>query len=341
MGKRIEAKELRCTVRQQLQEIIPLSAPFVMYVDPTNICNFRCKFCPTGDDELLSKVCRKKSMMSLELFIKVINDISRFNQRLKLLSLYKDGEPLLNPVFPEMVRIARKADIADRIWTKTNGSLLNPELNREIIDAGLNHICISVESTSCDGYRDIAGVSIDYEKFKDNIADLYHHRDNCEIYIKIVDVNLTEENKTKFYKDFEPISTHISIEKLMGWSNSGLHDFTLGTLPDTYDGLPFIPKEVCAYPFYVMAVNADGTVSVCGNDWSQQTVVGEVNTKSLQEIWNSEQLFKLRLMMLDGKRACNKACGDCFYLQIVPDNIDAYSIDIKGKLQRSRLNCNV
>jgi len=32
---------------------------------------------------------------------------------------------------------------------------------------------------------------------------------------------------------------------LMGWSHSDVKDFTLGTQPTTYDGLPFTEKEVC------------------------------------------------------------------------------------------------
>jgi len=30
----------------------------------------------------------------------------------------------------------------------------------------------------------------------------------------------------------------------MGWSYSDIKDFTLGTNPDTYDGLPLIPKNL-------------------------------------------------------------------------------------------------
>ena len=321
-GKRIEAKELRCQKRQVLHDVIPLSTPYVVYVDPTNACNFKCKFCPTSDDDLLRRVGRHKRIMSLELFRKVIQDLEEFDLKLKLLSLYKDGEPLINPFFHEMVSIARQSGIAERIWTKTNGSLLSPSLNRKLVNAGLDHICISIEAVNKQGYLDIAGVDIDYGALLDNIGDFYLNRGNCEVYIKIADVNLTDEQVAQFYSDFQPISTHIGVEKLMGWSNSGVKDFTLGTNPDTYDGLHFTDKEVCAYPFYVMAVNSDGTVSVCGNDWSQQTIVGDVNSESLINIWNGDMLYHFRMMMLNKKRKKNKACGDCYYLRIVPDNID-------------------
>ena len=126
------------------------------------------------------------------------------------------------------------------------------------------------------------------------------------------------------------------IFKLMGWSYSGVKDFTLGTNPDTYDGLPFTEKEVCPYPFYVMAVNFDGSVSLCGNDWSHSTVVGNLNQNTVREVWNSEAWFKFQKMLCEGRRCENRACGDCYYLKIVPDNIDQDKDIILEKLIAQR-----
>lgn len=336
LARRVESKDLREQQRQQLQEIIPLSAPFVMYIDPTNLCNFRCKFCPTADKVLLKQVERPSGLMHMDLFKKVVDQIKQFDRKLRLISLYKDGEPLINKKLPEMVKYVKDADVAERIWTKTNASLLNPQLNQRLIDAGLDMIHISVEQVNAEGYMNIADVKIDYDTFRSNIQDLYNRRGNCKIYIKIADAHLTQDEIQKFYSDFESMSDYISIEKLMGWSYSSVKDFTLGTHPDTYDGLPLVPKEVCAYPFYVMAVNFDGTVSLCGNDWSHGTVVGDVNTQTLQEIWNGEKLFEFRKMMLELRRHENRACGDCYYLKIVPDNLDAHRLAILENLVQAR-----
>lgn len=335
-GQRIEAKELRCQERQPLQRVIPLPAPFVVYIEPTNLCNFRCQFCPTADKPLLRRVGRPNGSMPLELLRKIVSDLAAFGTRLRLCSLYKDGEPLLHPDFPEMVRCLKQANVADRIWTKTNGSLLAPELNQELIDAGLDMICISVEAVSSEGYRKISGANIDYQQFRENVRDLYQRRRRCEIYVKIADYGQGQAKLDQFYADFQPISTKIAVEKLMGWSYSSVKDFTLGTHPTTYDGLPFTPKEVCSYPFYVMAINFNGTVSLCGNDWSHSTVVGDASRESLREIWEGERLFEFRRMLLEGRRKENRACGDCHYLLIVPDNIDPYREEILARLRAAR-----
>jgi len=340
-ARKIEAKDLRSDKREKLHEVIPLSTPYVVYIDPTNLCNFKCEFCPTSDYSLLKEVGRKQTSIDLATFKKIIDDIKEFDQKLKLLSLYKDGEPLVNQEFPEMVKYAKEAKVSERIWTKTNGALLTPKLNTKLIEAGIDMIHISIESVSEEGYIKVSDAHIDYDEFRKNILDLYNKRNNCKIYIKIIDYQLTEEDKDKFYQDFQDRCDFISIEKLMGWSYSDIKDFTLGTKSDTYDGLPLIPKEVCAYPFYVMAVNADCSVSVCGNDWAYQTSIGDVREKSLKEIWNSEELFEMRKMFLEHRRRENKACANCYYLQIVPDNIDPFATQILQKLEEEQGKKNV
>ncbi len=335
-GRRIEAKDLRCQERTPLEQVIPLPAPYVVYIDPTNVCNFKCQFCPTAYPDLIAESGRTQGLMKMDLFRKIVDDISGFGVKLKLASIYKDGEPLLNKHFPEMIRHLRQADVAERIWTKTNGSRLDPELNAELAECGLDMICIGVEAVTNEGYRKIALVDVDYEKFRGNVKDLYERRGRMQIYVKIADSGFSPAEIEKFYRDFQPISTHIAVEKLMGWSNSSVKDFTLGTNPDTYDGLPLVPKEVCAYPFYVLAVNSDGSVSLCGNDWSHGTVVGNVKEQSLVEIWNGDRLYEFRKTMLSGHRCDLKACANCYYLQIVPDNLDAHARRIFENLTQER-----
>jgi len=37
---------LRAQPRVSLRDTVPLRAPFALYVEPTNICNFKCVYCP-------------------------------------------------------------------------------------------------------------------------------------------------------------------------------------------------------------------------------------------------------------------------------------------------------
>jgi hypothetical protein len=56
-----------------LWEILPQSVPYGMNIDPTNLCNFRCPFCPTGNPAALARVARPKGVMKLEVFQKILD----------------------------------------------------------------------------------------------------------------------------------------------------------------------------------------------------------------------------------------------------------------------------
>jgi len=49
----------------------------------------------------------------------------------------------------------------------------------------------------------------------------------------------------------------------MGWNNTSGCDFTLGSMSDSFNGNPIVKGDVCPLPFYSLAINASGDVSVC------------------------------------------------------------------------------
>ena len=91
------------------QEISPSKVPLFLHIDPVNLCNFKCTFCPTGDHDLLESIGRPKGMMSLATFEKIIGDlesmVAKYGTRPIEIDLFKDGEPLLNKNLAKMVKI--------------------------------------------------------------------------------------------------------------------------------------------------------------------------------------------------------------------------------------------
>ncbi|MEI8246728.1 MAG: radical SAM/SPASM domain-containing protein [Lentisphaerota bacterium] len=337
MGKIIIGNELRCAKRQVLADIIPLQTPFLLFLEPTNLCNFKCKFCPTGNTDLLKKVGRRPISMSMALLKKIVKDLKEFPEPLKSLVLYKDGEPLLHPEFPEMYRYLKDSGVAKQFRVTSNGSLLNPELNRRLIDAGLEWIRISVEAVSAEKYLEFSSYKLDYEKFIDNLRDLYERRNQCHIHIKIINIGLTEEEKEKFFSDFSSICDTCGIENPHGWSNGDMKDFTLGGEQVSMDGIPLLERDVCPQPFFSLAINSNGTVSICCVDWAHETVIGDLNKNSLKEIWNGNELYEFRMMHLEHRRQENNACAECNFIKTLPDDIDANAGLIIERLKQSRI----
>ena len=54
----------------RLEEVIPLSTPMVLFVDPASTCNFRCKFCPTGNPKLIKETGHWQRRMEFDLYKK-------------------------------------------------------------------------------------------------------------------------------------------------------------------------------------------------------------------------------------------------------------------------------
>jgi sulfatase maturation enzyme AslB (radical SAM superfamily) len=106
-----KVRRLRQKISAPLYKSIPLAVPLSLHIDPCNICNFKCAFCPTSDNALLASMNRFKGVMPLELFCTIIDDIEKEvrsnNVMLQQLHLYKDGEPLLNNRFIEMAAYAK------------------------------------------------------------------------------------------------------------------------------------------------------------------------------------------------------------------------------------------
>jgi pyruvate-formate lyase-activating enzyme len=307
-----------------LHEILPLPLPESMHIDPANACNFRCAFCPTGDQQLLTSVGRPAGIMDFDLFTRIIDDLTlmvrRSGRKLWTLHLYKDGEPLLNRRFLEMAAYAKRARVADIVATTTNASLLTEDVSRKLVTSGCDQIRISVIHVGSDRYRELTRTYSDYERILSNVAFLYdekkRRRPSLRVLVKINDTGLTEEERAKFRNDFGPISDELRIDSLMGWSLSDTKDFTLGVpVSSGMDGVsPLRERQVCPEPFSRLAVNFDGQVSVCCVDWSFGTIVGDLRRESLADVWNGERLRRFRLAHLEGRRGEIPACANCQYM---------------------------
>lgn len=334
MAKIIQAKDLRGQRTERLIDVVPLSTPWTLFLEPTNSCNFRCKYCPTGDTDLLRKVGRKNKLMDFGLFCKVVDDMRAFPRKLKIVNMYKDGESLIHPRFCDMVRYLKAADVTEKIWLKTNGSLLSPEMNQNLVTCGLDMIGVSVQHVHAQGFFDIAGVRIDYENYRRNVLDLFEKSKQTytRISIKIADVDLSESDKAKFFDDFSDRCDYITIEGLHGWSASEHKDWKLGT-DQSFDGTPRTQKIACPLVLYMLTVNSNGKISICNDDWMQAHNIGDVNTESLYQIWNGSRLRDFRLMHLEGRKHENAACKNCDYVNALPDSIDKHREEFAERIR--------
>ena len=325
--------------RTELQNVIPLETPFLLFVDPSSVCNFRCKFCPCGgaNKELWSKD-KKVNIMPYEIYRRVIDSAAEFPQKLKTLRLYKEGEPLLNKRLPDMINYARKKDVASKIDFTTNGSLFNHDLILAVTDAGVDRINISVEALDSEGYMSVSGAKINFNEFVENLSFLYNHKNGCHIFIKISNLGLGEHSEQDFYDIFNDVCDEISIENVTPvWPEFDIKNgLRKNDSLDIYGSSLINRKksEVCPYLFYSMCVNSDGTISACLMDWNHQVIIGDIRKNSLIDIWNGSVLKQMRIDHLTLNKEKYGPCSKCGQLEYaVLDNIDKYREEILERIK--------
>jgi wyosine [tRNA(Phe)-imidazoG37] synthetase (radical SAM superfamily) len=319
--------------RRDLAELAPLGAPFVLIVDPASQCNFKCRFCPTGDLELIKATGRYQGSMAFETFTKIIDDLQAFRDPVRVLRLYKEGEPLMNKRFAEMVAYARKSDKVLRIDTTTNGVLLIPKTSEKIIEAGIDQINISVNGVRDDQFVELVRTKVNFQKYVENIKYLYSIKGNCEIYIKAIQENLSEDDQKRFLDTFGNISDRIFFEHLFANWPGFDDDIIPKNAAIGHYGDEVVEKSVCPYIFYSTTINSDGSVSLCVQDWARKLVVGDVTKESVRDIWLGKRLDDHRVAHLNGCRKDDATCAQCQSPSFAAyDNLDDKAEDIKGRL---------
>ena len=316
--------------RTPLQDVIPLSTPFVVFVDPASACNFRCAFCPTGHRGMIDETGRFQGVMKLPLFKKIIDDLSEFEKPIKVLRMYKDGEPFLNNNLANMIAYAKQSGTVEYIDTTTNGSLMTPERLGPVLEAGLDKINISVDGMNREQYRKFTGFDFDFDKFVEHVKWLDANKGTCEVVIKIPGDLINDAQRQEFLDTFGDYCDRIFIENFAPcWPEFDVEAHTGIKITQGIYQQPIKPTDTCPYIFYSVSVNADGLVSSCFLDWGRKLLIGELSRQSLKEVWHSKQMNALRLQHLEGRRMENPVCSQCGQLShCLPDNIDSYRTDL-------------
>ena len=323
--------------RTRLETVIPLETPYVIFIDPSSACNFKCTYCPTGHLDLIKDTKRYQGVLKLEIYKKIIDDLKDFKKNIKVLRLYKDGEPFLNKNLAEMISYAKSSNKVDYIDTTTNASLMTKERLKPVLDAGIDKINISIDGMNNETYESFTKTKLEFSEIIENVKWLYRNKGNTEVVVKIPADIINEKEKKEFFEVFGDYSDRIFVENFAPcWPEFDVEKHTGVKITKGIYQQEITETNTCPYIFYSFSVNADGLVSSCFLDWKRKLIIGDVRVESMKEIWNSKKMNDLRIMHLEGKRKKIDSCGSCGQLShCLPDNIDKFVNEIKDNLLKS------
>ena len=124
----------------------PITSLAKIYIEPTNLCNLTCRTCVRNAwNEPLGR-------MSDFVFNRVIESVRNLGSP-PTIFFGGLGEPLFHPRIVDMVAQARQAGC--RVELITNGILLDVHLSKDLVEAGLNLLWVSIDGANPESYADV------------------------------------------------------------------------------------------------------------------------------------------------------------------------------------------
>ncbi len=345
----IKYTELKEDNRHNLREVIPLDKPYTLLIEPSNYCNFRCTQCfqSLKGDNYLTK---NRGLMDMGLYKEVIQQMKDWEgPKFKVLKLSLYGEPFTNPDFGEMLKIAKEAEIAERIETTTNISLLSEPLCRQLVEYEIDYMRVSIYAGNQERYVKITNCqTVEIRRILEQLKSIQDMKKSLKkekpfVSAKMLDT-YTEEND-EFLSLFSGVADEVYIDKPHNWiatEEKSFIDSLYGAEKQEAlqeDLRHTISKRIsCPMPFTTLAIRSNGDVSPCCIDWIGGTNLGNIRKEKIRDIWNGDEMFEFRRMQLEGRRAENSSCRNCEFVcndYYMRDNIDGFPVE---KLKKGRKN---
>ncbi len=302
--------------------------PFVLMIEPTNLCNLRCPLCPSGDGRLT----RARGMMDSATFDRILKQTQG---AVKFLQLWNQGEPLLHPDLPWMIRRAKQHGMF--VSMSTNGHpLADPSVAGNIVRSGLDHLIVSVDGATQETYAR-------YRRGGD-LQTVLRGIEHC-VEARTIASGGGEAIRNPKSEIRNPKRPWIELQCIVMRHNEheipamkalvrnlGVDRLSLKTVqidtPDQAD--TFLPsdrkqsryaaargaltterkRDVCRRLWFSTVINWDGTVVPCCFDKDGDFVMGNVLQESLEQIWRGRRYQAFRDAVLRN-RAGIAMCRNC------------------------------
>ena len=268
-----------------------------IYLEITNICNLKCPFC--NDDK------RKKEFMSLEDVKMVVNMCKPYTE---CVYLHLKGEPLLHPLFEQILEYLNSVDMKVKITT--NGDFLNKYHDVILKYDNILRINISLQSLITKEIEEVKSYLEILSSFLIDISKKGNTSVSLRLWNNKDDVKVNEYNdyvKKYLFKTFnsdfvdsKPIIDHVyaSIEDEFTW-------------PSNLDNNNMVNTKCLGGSTHIgVLVNKD--VVLCCLDDEGKTKLGNLNDSNLSDILESDEFKKIVEDLKNGKYYFD-ICKKCTY----------------------------
>ncbi len=116
----------------------------LLQVRGSTACNLKCLFCSTAAND--PEVHPTEFVVEVNYLVKWVKDIVKLKGPGVEINLDSVGEPTAYPDLVQLVKELKKIPEVNKISMQTNGTLLNEQKIKELEEAGLDHINLSIDT---------------------------------------------------------------------------------------------------------------------------------------------------------------------------------------------------
>ena len=296
------------------------SKPYILILEPTNVCNLHCPFCLTGKGISGGRQVRHMAFAEAR---PIIDDLA---DTLYFLQMYTWGEPLLNKDTLSMIEYAKGRGVY--VMLSTNATTLTPENNRRLIAGGIDYIMVSIDGGSAATYP-IYRKGGDYDKVLANVRDLLAQRrtlgrDRPFVEWQYVvfrhnehEVDATERLAYEIGVDrFTPLPAYVEDPQWLPTNRK-------------YRTTLLNPERIlhCERPWTHFNVRADGGVASCCYEFFKQDDFDTLGPSRFADVWNNAHFQQSRRLLHQARRGeplepADIICRECIRTGVRPSYIE-------------------
>ena len=290
--------------------------PDVVRVEPVGLCNFRCRHCLTGQKP------NRRQQMPYHKFQQILSQFVEADQIPRVMVFYHGGEPLLNQDLESFIAAAKEAGVQKTVIT-TNGSLLDEDRAKALLDVGLDEMKVSFDGNSAeennwvrrnaDFFHDAGNIKhllqikkergLDYPTVRISNVSICSEQDVDRVYESGMEpVDTLPEYIQDFFAEYLDLVDYQTVTAMV-WPGYQVEK------PFSAKSFPSLKPRYCSIIFETVSILANGDIVPCCYDIGGQFVVGNVFENSIFDIWENQEYIEFRKDFRKGKY--NNLCLSC------------------------------
>lgn len=281
-----------------------------LLIEVTNACNCNCIFCAN------SKMKRKRKFIDKNLVFKVLDEA--FELGMREVGFYTTGESLLDDNLALYIKKAKKIGF-NYVYITTNAILLNENKTKDLIDAGIDSIKLSINGINEGDYIFIHGFDY-YEQVMLNLKKLFNYRNKYnltfKIFVSYIATRYTDYDINEIKKHFENLCDEVAVVNVRNQSGMMPEINRLLSCINTDNKIQAERVVPCHYVFDTVNVSCEGYLTACCTDFENYLAYANLNITSLKDAWHNELITSLRKKHLENN-LCDTLCSNCIKCSLI------------------------